>query len=395
MNDPLAWLDAELGSLAERDLLRRLHAHEGAQAATLRIAGREYVNFASNDYLGLAGDPRLSAAAAQAASQWGWGAGASPLVVGRSQAHERLERRLAEFEQTEAALLFPTGFAANAGTISALAGEGDAIYSDALNHASIIDGRRLSRATLHVYPHADVSRLRELLASAGRFRRRLIVTDSLFSMDGDLAPLAELGELARRHDCMLMIDEAHATGVFGAHGRGIAEYSDCESLVHIRVGTLSKALGGIGGFVAGSRNLIDWLANRARPYVFSTALPPAAAEAAAVALDIVRDEPWRRERLLKLAADLKRRLQDQGWDAGSSQSQIIPVLVGEAGEALAAADALAQQGYWVPAIRPPSVPAGKARLRISLSCHHDEAIIEGLAKALEDLAARRKPRKIR
>jgi 8-amino-7-oxononanoate synthase len=387
MDNPLDWLDAELRSLDERDLRRRLRTHEGPQSVRLQIDGREYVSFAANDYLALANDARIIEAAARATTQWGWGAGASPLVVGHSRAHERLEQRLVEFEGAEAALLFATGFAANLGVIAALMGEGDAIYSDALNHASIVDGCRLSRAAVHIYPHADVSRLHDLLAASVKYRRRLIVTDSLFSMDGDMAPLAELSELAQQHDCMLMVDEAHATGIFGAQGRGIAEYLGCEDAIHIRVGTLSKGLGGVGGFVVGRRSLIDWLINRARPYVFSTALPPPAAAAACAALDVVRDEPWRRQRLLSRAAELKHRLLAQGWDIGATQSQIIPLLIGDSAQALAAADALARDAIWIPAIRPPSVPAGQARLRISLSYAHDDAMIDGLVEALGRLAA--------
>lgn len=381
-NDPLAWIADELDLLAERDLFRELHATEGPQSARLRIGAREFVNFGANDYLGLAADARLVEAAARAADEWGWGAGASPLLVGRTQAHAQLERRLAEFEAAEAAILFSSGFAANQGAIAALVGKGDAVYSDALNHASIVDGCRLSRAEVHVYSHADPSSLKRLLSKASVSGRRLIVTDSLFSMDGDLAPLTDLAELAREYGCMLMIDEAHATGVFGRNGRGIAEYLGCEDGIHIRVGTLSKALGGIGGFVAGRRTLTNWLANRARPYVFSTAFPPAAAAAACAALDIVANEPLRRETLLSRSADLTERLRGQGWDIGASQSQIIPLLIGEASQALAISAALARQGFWVPAIRPPSVPAGEARLRVSLSYAHDASMIDGLVEAL-------------
>ena len=386
-NDPLAWIADELGSLDKRDLLRQLHAIEGPQSARLRIGGREFVNFSANDYLGLAADSRLVEAAIQAAMKWGWGAGASPLVVGRTQAHAQLERRLAEFEETEAAILFSTGFAANQGAITALVGKGDAVFSDALNHASIVDGCRMSRAEVRVYAHADPSSLQKLLSTTSVSGRRLIVTDSLFSMDGDLAPLAELAELARTYDCMLMIDEAHATGVFGSNGRGVAEHLSCEDGIHIRVGTLSKALGGIGGFVAGSRTLTDWLANRARPYVFSTALPPAAAAAACAALDIVTFEPVRRETLLSRAANLTGRLKRQGWNVGATRSQIIPLLIGEASQALTISAELAGHGYWAPAIRPPSVPAGEARLRISLSYAHDDSMTDGLVEALGRLKA--------
>jgi 8-amino-7-oxononanoate synthase len=381
----LAWLDAELGALAARDLLRQLRTYDGPQRARLAIDGREFINFGSNDYLGLAADARLAAAASHAASNQGAGAGASPLVVGHSRVLEQLETRLAEFEGTEAALVFGSGFAANVGAVAALVASGDAIYSDALNHASIVDGCRLSRASVHVYPHADVARLAEMLREGRRFRRRLIVTDSLFSMDGDLAPLADLAELARRHDCMLLIDEAHATGVFGRQGRGAAEHLGVEDGVHVRVGTLSKALGGTGGFVAGRRSLVEWLVNRARPYVFSTALAPPAAAAAIAALDVVRDEPGRRKTLLSRSADLLARLHGQGWRVGASASQIMPLLIGESARALALSADLAKRGFWVPAIRPPSVPEGQARLRISLSCEHSAEMIDALAAALSGL----------
>ncbi|HXT57514.1 MAG TPA: 8-amino-7-oxononanoate synthase [Pirellulales bacterium] len=385
MSDPLAWLDAELDALARRDLLRQLRTYDGPQRARLAIDGREFINFGSNDYLGLAADERLVAAASRAATLNGAGAGASPLVVGHSRAVEQLEIRLAEFEAVEAALVFASGFAANAGTIAALVGPGDAVYSDALNHASIVDGCRLSRAAVHVYRHADIAHVVELLRAGGRFRRRLIATDSLFSMDGDLAPLGDLAELARRHDCMLMIDEAHATGVFGRQGRGVAEHLGVEDGVHVRVGTLSKALGGMGGFVAGRRSLVEWLVNRARPYVFSTALAPPMAAVAQAALDIVRDEPARRQTLLARSADLRVRLEGQGWNVGTSASQIIPLLVGESARALALSAELARRGFWAPAIRPPSVPEGQARLRISLSCEHAAETIEALVAVVGDL----------
>lgn len=387
--DPLAWLDDELAALEKRDLLRRLRTYDGPQSAVLAIDGRRIVNFGSNDYLGLAADRRLAAAAARAAEEQGFGGGASPLVVGHSRALERLERRLAEFEGVEAALVFASGFAANSGVIPALVADGDAIYSDSLNHASIVDGCRLSRAAVLVYPHADAAALEELLRAGGGFRRRLIVTDSLFSMDGDLAPLDDLAELAERYDCTLMIDEAHATGVFGREGRGVAEHLGAEAGVHVRVGTLSKALGGMGGFVAGRRSLVEWLANRARPYVFSTALAPPVAAAAVAALDIVRDEPERRRQLLERSAGLLARLHAQGWRIGPSASQIIPLIVGDSARAVELSAALAERSFWAPAIRPPSVPAGEARLRISLSWAHDAEMLEGLAAALGYLAPRR------
>jgi 8-amino-7-oxononanoate synthase len=341
-------------------------------------------NFGANDYLSLAADPRLIAAAHEAASREGWGAGASPLLTGHTKSHERLEVRLAEFMGTEAALVFPSGYAANSGTIAALVGRGDVVLADEKNHASLIDGCRLSRAEVKVYPHRDMRRLAELLAESPRFRRRLIATDTLFSMDGDLAPLADLVELAYHHGAMLMIDEAHAIGVFGHEGRGVAEAAGVEAQVPIRVGTLSKALGSAGGFVAGSRKLIEWLINRARPYIFSTAHPPAASAAAITALDVVRDEPHRRTALLERAAELRQRLREQGWNIGDAAGQIIPIIIGDAPAAMALSGKLRENGYFVPGIRPPSVSEGQSLLRLSLCYRHSAELLELLLEELEE-----------
>ena len=375
--NPLSWIDDELGSLERRHLRRRPITHDGRQSAKLTIGGRELLNFGSNDYLGLSADERLSEAVREAAARVGWGSGASPLVTGRTELHRQLEQRLAEFEETASALLFSSGFAANIGAISSLAGQGDVVFCDRKNHASIWDGCRLSRADVRVYPHNDCRRLADLLETSNHYRRRLIVTDGLFSMDGDLAPLAELAELAERHNAMLMVDEAHATGVFGRNGRGAAEHLGVEDGVHVRVGTLSKALGCFGGFVSGSRSLIDWLANRARSYVFSTASPAAASAAAIEALDIVRDEPARRETLLGRAEKLRIELRERGWNTGASASQIVPILVGEPQRAVELSARLFERGIFAPAIRPPTVPEGEAMLRISLTtAHTDEMVCE-------------------
>lgn len=384
MADPLAWLTDELHAWEARGLRRRLHERSGPQLGSqVTYEGRAYVNFGSNDYLGLAAAPELTAAVEQQLQAVGWGAGASPLVTGRGALHAQLERELARFEGTEAALLFPTGYAANVGAITALVGREDAIFSDAKNHASIIDGCRLSGARLIVYPHNDVEALAQLLDEhAASTRRRLIVTDSLFSMDGDLAPLAALKQLAAQHDAMLLVDEAHATGVFGAEGRGVSESQDCEAGVHIRVGTLSKALGSHGGFVAGSQTLIDWLANRARPYVFSTAAPEALAAAGLAALSLVREQPHRRTQLLQNAAELREKLRARGLNVGASQSQIIPVILGDPERTTQASLQLRAQGLWVPGIRPPSVPPGESLLRISLTAAHSPEMIERLIEGL-------------
>jgi 8-amino-7-oxononanoate synthase len=406
--DPFAWIDAELARLERAGLRRRLAVRRGPQRERVVLNDRGLINFGCNDYLGLAADERVIAAARAAMEREGLGSGASPLVSGRSESHAELERRLAEFEGTEAALVFPSGFAANAGIISALVDEGDAIFGDAKNHASVIDGCRLSKARRFIYPHLDHEALERLLRGAGSFRRRLIVADSLFSMDGDLAPLVEMADLAEKYDAMLMVDEAHATGVFGAHGRGVVEYlgsvpffdasasvsEGCSSKkgtdslhdrIHIRVGTLSKALGCAGGFVCGSQRLIDWLANRTRSYVFSTAQPPMISAAAIAALGIVRDEPQRRAELLENAANLRQRLSDQGWNTGRSASQIIPLIIGDAGRTMLAAERLREAGFFLPGIRPPSVPEGESLLRLSLCFHHRPEMIDALLAALARL----------
>jgi 8-amino-7-oxononanoate synthase len=379
---PLDWIDEALARLTQDQLLRGLSTRTGPQGPTIRIDGNELVNFGANDYLGLANDRRVTSAALAAIGREGWGAGASPLVTGRSESHAALETRLASFEGTEAALLFPSGFGANVGTVAALAERGDCIFADQKNHASLIDGCRLSRAEIQIYRHGDTMHLEDLLRRGASARRRLIVTDSLFSMDGDMAPIGEIAALAQRYQCMLLADEAHATGVFGAHGRGISELVGVEGSVPIRVGTLSKALGCAGGFVAGSAKLISWLANRARPYVFSTAQPAANAAAAMAALDIVENEPERRTLLLERAANLRGELHRGGWNTGRSNSQIVPIFVGEAGRTMELAGRMRDQGLFVPGIRPPSVPDGESLLRISLCYGHTPEMIERLINAL-------------
>jgi 8-amino-7-oxononanoate synthase len=385
-HNSLSWIDDELASLDRQHLRRQLLSRSGPQAARLSLDGREFINFSSNDYLALAADPRLARAVTEAIALEGWGSGASPLVTGRANLHHQLENRLAAFEGAEAALLFSSGFAANAGAIAALVGPGDVVFCDRKNHASLFDGCRLSRADVRVYPHGDCAKLVSLLDQSSRNRRRLIVTDSLFSMDGDLAPLAALADLAEQYNAMLMVDEAHATGVFGRHGRGVAEQMGVEDRVHVRIGTLSKALGCVGGFVAGSRSLIEWLANRSRPYVFSTAAPAAASAAAIAAIDIVQQEPQRRESLLARAESLRAGLAYRGWNTGTSVSQIIPIIVGEPERAVSLSIQLREHGFFVPAIRPPTVPEGEACLRISLTAGHTEGMIAALVKSLGEVA---------
>jgi 8-amino-7-oxononanoate synthase len=367
--DPLAWLDLEAARRQSEGKERRLARELGPG-----------VSFASNDYLGLRDDPRVIAAAVAAAEKFGWGAGASPLVSGWLPPHDELAREIARFERTEAVAIYPSGFAANLGAIAALVSAGDAVYVDRLNHASLIDGVRLSGARMRVYPHDDSDRLAQLLArDSGRFRRSLIATDGVFSMDGDLAPLAELAELSERFGAMLLVDEAHATGVLGPGGRGTAAHFGMEDRVDIKVGTLSKALGSIGGFVAGSRRLVDHLTNHSRTLIYSTGLPPAAAAAASRALAIVEAEPWRREHLIRLTERFRAAL---GLARTPQLTPIVPIVVGDPGRAVDASAALREQGLFVPAIRPPTVPANTSRLRVSLSSRHTEADVDRLATAI-------------
>jgi 8-amino-7-oxononanoate synthase len=383
-----AWMDDELNERRARGLYRRRRGLASAQGPRARRGGRELVNFSSNDYLALAADPRLARAAARAARRYGCGAGAAPLVSGHLRPLRLLERDLAAWEGAEAALVFPSGYGANLAAVSALAGRPDAVFSDELNHASLIDGCRLARARVFVYRHRDLDHLHDLLRREGpAARRRLIVTDSVFSMDGDLAPLAGLLDLAGRHDALLLLDEAHATGVLGESGRGLTDLlpppgPDPERLV--KVGTLSKALGAQGGFVCGGRRLIDYLVNCARPYIFSTALAPPLAAAARRAVSLVIAEPGRRRHLLALAEQLRDGLRSLGRPAEGSRCHIVPLIVGEAAAAVRLSARLEARGLLVPAIRPPSVPEGTARLRVSLTAGHTEEDVSLLLAALAD-----------
>ncbi len=389
MSASFTWLTDELRDWAAQGLLRRRRSVRPLADGWCEVDGRRVLNFAANDYLNLAGDPRVTAAAAEALSASGVGSRASPLVCGRTVWQERLERRLAEFEGQPAAILFPTGMAANVGTVAALAGPGDVVFCDRLNHASLVDGCRLSGARLRVYSHNDLSVLERELDKAGDARRRWIVTDSVFSMDGDLAPLPDLCDLADRFDAALIIDEAHGTGVFGARGRGAAELLEVEQRVAVRVGTLSKAVGTLGGFVTGSQDLIDHLWNHARTQIYSTALPPSICAAAAAAIDIIESEPWRRERLHAAAALLREQLRAAGVEfLPDSVGSIVPVTLTDPAAAVRAAEHLEQHGFLVGAIRPPTVPRGTSRLRIVVTAAHTDDDLRRLAMAVGRAIAR-------
>jgi 8-amino-7-oxononanoate synthase len=380
----LDWIDGELAALAAKGLRRALEPLASAQGPVVTVDGRPLVNLCSNDYLGLAADPRLRRAAAEAAEREGAGAGAARLVAGDLPVHGALERRLAAFKGTEAALLFNTGYHANAGVPPALVGRGDAVFSDVLNHASIVDGCLLSRAELVRYRHLDVAELADLLART-KARRKLVVTDAVFGMDGDAAPLREIADACERHGAMLYVDEAHSAGVLGPTGAGLAEALGVTARVDAHMGTLGKALGAFGAYVAGSRRLVDLLVSRSRTFVFTTALPPAACGAALAALDVLRTEPSRLERLRALAARMKAGLERLGFDLSRVVAPIFPVVLGTEERALAASRALRARGFFVRAIRPPTVPRGTSRLRVALTAGHDEAHVDAFLGALEEV----------
>lgn len=390
-SSPLAWIGEELERLDEMGLRRRPPALSGAQGPEVEIGGRRVVLACSNNYLGLADDPRTRRAAADAAARWGAGAGASRLVSGTTELHLELEKELARHKGCEDAVLFSSGYLANVGTIQALVDSADAVFSDELNHASIIDGCRLSQARPVVYRHGDPADLDRLLRATSA-RRRLVVTDTVFSMDGDLAPVAELLALCRRHGAMLMVDEAHATGLLGPQGGGAVEAAGLTGRVDVVMGTLSKALGSAGGYVAGRRPLVEWLRNRARTYIFDTAPSPAAAGAAMEALRIVRSEPRRRARVLEVARRLSAGLRSLGYEVTEPAAAVVPVMVGEADEAMTLSTRLLELGVYVPAIRPPSVPAGSSRLRVTaMASHTDDHIERALGAFAEARKAGRRP----
>ena len=383
-----------LRDLKARGLERRLTAVGPSPAGPrVRLGGRELLQFASNNYLGLAGEERVKEALRRGVERWGWGAGASRLLSGHTEAHEALEADLADFMGAEAALVFPTGYQTNLGVLGSLVGRGDVVLCDRENHASIYDAVKLSGAHLVRYRHVDSGDAARAMAkhrgasgiATAKSGRRLLATDTVFSMDGRLAPLGELADLARREGAMLVLDEAHALGVLGPGGAGLAEMTPGVAFT-AAVGTLSKALGGVGGFVAASRAVRDLIINRGRSFIYTTALPAAACEAARAALAIVRTEPERRRRLLALAERLRGNLRERGFDTGGSETQIIPVLVGSPERALALAAALLERGIFCPAIRPPTVPPRTSRLRISLTAEHTE---EDVARLVAALAAAR------
>src|SRR5688572_640577 len=385
-----ASLSEELALHEARGLKRERRVLASPQGARVTVDGREYVAYCSNDYLGLAAHPAVVAAAREGADRYGVGAGASHLVLGHGAAHQALEERLAAFVELPRALLFSSGYLANIGIVTALAGRGDAVFADRLNHASLNDAALLARADFKRYPHLDLDALARLLA-ASRGRRKLIVTDAVFSMDGDIAPVPDLLALAERHDAWLVLDDAHGFGVMGRSGRGTLSHFGARSPRIVYMATLGKAAGVFGAFAAGAPEVVETLVQRARPYMYTTAAPPLLAVALSKSLELVESEEWRRERLRSLVAALRERLKPGRWRLAPSQTAIQPLVVGASAEAVAVSEALAREGLLVPAIRPPTVPQGTARLRISLSAAHELADVERLAAALNDVEKQIEP----
>ena len=373
---PLQFIEEALDQLKKDGLYRKLRELGGEQRARARFDGREVINLSSNNYLGLTTHPRLKEAALRAVKELGVGSGSVRTIAGTMELHMQLERRIAAFKKTEAAVVFQSGFTANAGTVSSLLGKEDLILSDALNHASIIDGARLSRAEIKVFPHRDVKALERLLEETKHVKRRLVITDGVFSMEGDIAPLPQITALAREHGAIMMVDDAHASGVLGLAGRGTVDHFGLHGQVDVQVGTLSKAIGVLGGYVCGSKSLIEYLYHRARPFLFSTSHPPAVAAACMAAFVGVEQEPERIERLWSNTRRFKEGLKTLGFDTGKSETPITPIIVGEADLAMRFSDRLFARGVFAQGIGFPTVPKGSARLRTIVTATHTETDLD-------------------
>jgi glycine C-acetyltransferase len=381
--DPLAYLGAELSSLKQQNLYRRLRILEDEQKARTTFDRRAVVNLSSNNYLGLTTHPRLREASMRALERFGVGSGSVRTIAGTMEIHMELERRLAEFKNVEAVVVFQSGFTANAGTVSAILTKDDVVISDELNHASIIDGCRLSRATIKVFPHKDADGARRIARELPAGQRKLLITDGVFSMDGDLGPLPALCAVAEETGCIMMVDDAHASGVFGRNGRGTIDHFNMHGRVDVQVGTLSKAVGALGGYVAGNRNLIEFLYHRARPFLFSTSHPPAVAAACIAALDVLTEEPQIIERLWENTRFFKEGLTRLGFDTGLSESPITPVIVGDGARAMKLSDRLFEEGVFAQGIAYPTVARDKARVRTIVTATHTR---EDLQYALDTFA---------
>jgi glycine C-acetyltransferase len=387
-HDPLTYLAEVLNDLRRQGLYRQLRVLDGEQSARTSVDHRQVVNLSSNNYLGLTTHPTLRARALEGLQAYGVGTGSVRPIAGTMAVHMELERRLAAFKQTEAAVVFQSGFTANAGTVSSLLGRDDVIVSDELNHASIIDGARLSRATIKVFPHRNVAAAREIVAALPREQRTLLITDGVFSMDGDLGPLPELCDLADEYGCIMMVDDAHASGVFGRAGRGTVDHFGMHGRVDVQVGTLSKALGALGGYVAGSKALIEFLYHRARPFLFSTSHPPSVAATCIAALDVLENEPQWMERLWSNTRFFKAGLEALGFNIGISESPITPVIVGDGALAMTLSDKLFDAGVFAQGIGFPTVPQGKARVRTIVTATHSEDELQFALDAFQKVGSR-------
>jgi glycine C-acetyltransferase len=388
MSDPLAYLGEEIESWKRAGTFQTLRELESACGPVCRFDGKEVINLASNNYLGLADHPKLIAAAIEATRKYGVGSGAVRTIAGTMSLHVELERRIAEFKHAEACVVFQSGFAANAGTVAAILTPEDHIISDELNHASIIDGCRLSKAKIHVFPHKDAAAAGRILDElASQPGRKLLITDGVFSMDGDIAPLPALVEVARQHSAIMMIDDAHSSGVLGRNGRGTVDHFGLHGQVDIQVGTLSKAIGSLGGYVCGSRKLIDFLHHRARPFLFSTSHPPSVAASCIAAFEVLGQEPERVERLWENTRYFKGALSAAGFRTGASETPITPIMVGEAAAAHAFSRALFDQGVFATGIGYPTVPKGKARVRTIVTAAHTREQLDGALEILKRVAA--------
>ena len=385
--NPLGFLSDQLDSWREAGTFQRLRELQSACAPISRFDGREVINLASNNYLGLTTHPKLIEAAIEATRKYGAGSGAVRTISGTMDLHLKLERKIAAFKNVEACVVFQSGFAANAGTVSAILTPEDHIISDALNHASIIDGCRLSRAKIHVFPHRDMETAEAKLAALeGVPGHKLLITDGVFSMDGDIGPLPALAELAEKYGAIMMVDDAHSSGVLGRAGRGTVDHFGLDGRVQIQVGTLSKAIGVLGGYVCGSRDLIDFLYHRARPFLFSTSHPPSVAASCIAAFDILEQEPERMRDLWKNTEYFRASLKAAGFDTGASETPIIPIMVGQAKTAFAFSRALFEEGLLATGIGFPTVPEGKARIRTIVTATHTTEQLDQATEILERVA---------
>jgi glycine C-acetyltransferase len=382
----LTFLSTALEAIKEQDLYRQLRPIQGAQSPRVQMEGKEMILLSSNNYLGLAEHPALREAGIQALERYGCGAGASRSISGTMELHRALEEKLARFKGCEAALLFSTGYMANMGLLTTLAEDGDVIVSDEFNHASIVDGCRLSRAEVVIYRHRDMDHLEALLRGSSH-RRRLIVTDGVFSMEGAIAPLPEIRRLADQYGAMVMVDDAHATGVLGQGGRGTAEHFGMTGRIEIQMGTLGKALGGFGAYVAGTKDLIDYLINCCRTFMYTTALPPTVAAMALAALDIVEKEPQRRQSLWENTGYFRTGLQNMGFDTGMSETPICPVLIKDNALTMEADRRLMARGVFVQGLRPPTVPPQGARLRATLMATHTREDLDDALESFQKVGA--------